>query len=465
MNGLEAVEVNHLQVSKETALMLEAEYYISRTESNIKNIKGEDVIEFVQYGTSVELNEEGKGFPVLRLNEFDSYYIGNPAKFCDKISNQEFENLKLKKGDVLICRTNGNPNLVGRSAIVMDDTNFAYASYLFKVRPKKEIISSECLMIFLRSKYGRKQIDKYSMTSNQTNFSPAKFREIDIPIFSTAFQNHINEDVLNAYKLLRQSQFLYTKSQTLLLIELGLQNWKPTQSNTEIQSFKNSFLQSSRLDAEYYEPKYYEIIEKIKQYANGHDCLKNVCTVDDKNYNPMLNQQYKYVELSNIDGSGSIGGCMYELGANLPTRARKKIRKGDIIVSSIEGSLQSCALVTLEYDEALCSTGFYVLKSDKINSESLLVLFKSPVLQLLLKQNCSGTILTSINRSDLDKIVLPIIKQDVQQQIAQLIQQSFLLKKQSQQLLNIAKQAVEKAIEINEGTAIQFINENVIDGE
>jgi hypothetical protein len=51
-----------------------------------------------------------------------------------------YESLRLRKNDVLICRTNGNPKLVGKSAIVQKDYEFAYASYLFKIRPKKELI-------------------------------------------------------------------------------------------------------------------------------------------------------------------------------------------------------------------------------------------------------------------------------------------------------------------------------------
>ena len=69
----------------------------------------------------------------------------------------------------------------------------------------------------------------------------------------------------------------------------------------------------------------------------------------------------------------------------MPTRARRKVETNDIIVSSIEGSLQSCALIPEKYNNSLCSTGFYVINSDEINSETLLVLFKSEPLQNILR--------------------------------------------------------------------------------
>ena len=57
-----------------------------------------------------------------------------------------------------------------------------------------------------------------------------------------------------------------------------------------------------------------------------------------------------------------------QYGAELPTRARRVVKSGQILVASVEGSMQSCALITDEYDGALCSTGFYVLDSDKMNA-------------------------------------------------------------------------------------------------
>ena len=78
-----------------------------------KSLTGAKIIDFVQYGTSEELNEDGIGYPILRLNEFDSNFIKTPSKSSNKISENVYENLKLYKDDVLICRTNGNPKLVG----------------------------------------------------------------------------------------------------------------------------------------------------------------------------------------------------------------------------------------------------------------------------------------------------------------------------------------------------------------
>ncbi len=467
---------------------LESDFYTSESVIFKKFLTGAKIIDFVQYGTSEELNEDGIGFPVLRLNEFDSNFIKTPSKSSNKISNDVYENLKLVKDDVLICRTNGNPKLVGKSAIVPMNYEFAYASYLFKIRPKTELINSSTLVTFLNSKYGRMEIEKHSMVGNQANFSPAKFREINIPIFDKKLNLKIEESTYLAFNLLTKSQELYSQAETILLEEIGLnesiiEHLPPKQAvegsnpsaittnkaekegfstpSFNVKSFKESFGVTGRLDAEYYQKKYEKVIEKIKSYKNGFDPLSIACNLKDTNHNPKENQEYNYIELSNIGKTGDINGCTTALGKDLPSRARRLVNTNDVIISSIEGSLQSCAVVGKEYNNALCSTGFYVINSDKINSETLIVLFKSDLMQSIMKQNCSGTILTGMNKYEFQNIVVPLIDIKAQLNIAKLIEESFSLKKQSEHLLEVAKRAVEIAIEENEVVAMKYINENV----
>ncbi len=462
LDGLEVIEINFSEVTSDKNIRFEAEFYNSKTGLNDNFFYGEDIIDFVQYGTSNDLNEENLGYPILRLNEFESNFIGIPSKYCNSITQDIFENLRLLKNDVLICRTNGNPKYVGKSAIVMEDTQFAYASYLFKIRPIKEKINSSTLSIFLNSKYGRQEIEKYSMVSNQANFSPAKFKEIKIPIFSNNFQSQIENLIKTSYQKLEESKTLYKEAEELLLKELDLLDFKPSEENIATKSFKESFETSGRLDSEYYQPKYDEIIEKIKSYKGGFENLQTACRLKNKNHTPKENQYYQYVELSNIGNTGDITGFTYEMGQDLPSRARRLIKSNDVIISSIEGSLEKVALVTNKFDNSLCSTGFYVLDSKKINSETLLVLFKNKVFQQILKQNCSGTILTAINKDEFSNIVIPIIDTSIQNQIEEKIKKSFELKEQSKKLLDLAKRSVEVAIEKNEDEAIKIISETLV---
>lgn len=185
--------------------------------------------------------------------------------------------------------------------------------------------------------------------------------------------------------------------------------------------------------------------------------MKNLAPAKDTNFNPDAETEYQYIELANIGSNGEITGCMVEQGEDLPTRARRKVAASDVIVSSIEGSLESIALITEEYDNALCSTGFHVVQSDVLNSKVLLALLKSIVGQLQLKKGCSGTILTAINKEEFSKIAVPKIKEEKQSEIEQKVNESFNLRKHAKDLLEHAKRAVEIAIEQDEQSAIDWL--------
>ncbi len=115
-----------------------------------------------------------------------------------------------------------------------------------------------------------------------------------------------------------------------------------------IKSFSGSFGTSGRLDAEYYQVKYEDYNQLILNYKNGNDTINNICEIKLKNYKPADEKEYKYLELSNIDDMGGINGFTKDLGKNLPSRARRKVNTRDVIISSIEGNLSSCALITKE---------------------------------------------------------------------------------------------------------------------
>lgn len=445
-------------MAKDRVFRLEAEFYNADSIHYSDIVKGEKAILFSQYGTSNELNEIRLGYPVLRLNEFNLAFISKPAKYCDLLDVKTYQSLKLKKDDVLICRTNGNPKLVGKSAIVPVDYDYAFASYLFRVRPNKNIINSASLVAFLNSKYGRIEIEKYAMVGNQANFSPAKFREITIPILPSKMQQSIESYTYRSFDVLKKSEELYASAEAYLLEYLGMTEFIVSSDVCSVKTLNESFLRTGRLDAEYYQPKYEQIDQHIANIPEGCDTINNLFFIKDSNYMPISNQTYRYIELSNIGTDGDIIGHTEALGANLPSRARRIVHSSDIIVSSLEGSLQSCALISDDYNNAVCSTGFYVLSPKSINAETALVLFKSQPVQSLMARVCSGSIMAAMSTAEFANIKLPKIDVPTQIQIKKIIQESVALKNESKRLLDITKSAVEIAIEQGEEKALELLN-------
>lgn len=421
-----------------------------------KYIKIGKILKQSQYGISIEMNEDNIGYPIYRMNEIHNSICDFEVKKFADITQQEFETFRLNNGDILFNRTNSY-EWVGRTGIYYKSTERdekIFASYLVRFVPDTEYILPECLTAFLNTKNAVCQIKARARQSiNQTNVNPEEIKEIEIPLLSKKIQVVIQNNYRSAYFYLLASQKAYNEAENLLNKHLGITDTE-NKSSYAVKTLSNSFKQSGRLDAEYYQPKY----ESLLMQLNTTQTVSSFCNLQDENFVPNDGTEYKYIELSNVGVSGNISNVENIIGSELPSRARRMVRKGQVIVSSIEGSLSSCALIDDEYDGALCSTGFYIIDSPKINSETLLVLFKSDPLQALLKQHCSGTILTAISKDEFLNIPLPQIDYIVQKEISDKVQESFRLRKQAKQLLDNAIKAVELAIETDEENALKWLN-------
>jgi hypothetical protein len=68
-----------------------------------------------------------------------------------------------------------------------------------------------------------------------------------------------------------------------------------------------------------------------------------------------------------------------------------------------------------------------------------------------------GSVILHWRPDQVEKTLIPILKEDKQELIQQKIIESFNLRKQSKHLLECAKKAVEMAIEKDEETAMQWL--------
>ena len=72
-----------------------------------------EVIQKFEYGTSVQCNSDPTGVPVLRIPNIASGELDLTELKYANLSTAEMEKLRLAPGDVLLVRTNGNPEICG----------------------------------------------------------------------------------------------------------------------------------------------------------------------------------------------------------------------------------------------------------------------------------------------------------------------------------------------------------------
>jgi len=448
----------------EGAKRISAEFYkphFLRIKHNLIKLGAKPLKNYItllyRYPTFYNLEYRKEGVLILKGEDIvQGGFVQNQSQ--DYISLEDasrFPKTILEEGD-LIFSVRGYVGKIG----IIDKKYVGSIISANLIRAKISGLSSYFVWVFLNSKYGSSQLERIKMMTSQETVVADDIRNLLIFEPSKNFQKEIETLSINAINQFRNSENLYSQAENLLLEELGLKDFKPKYEKTYTAKLSDAF-SAHRIDAEYFQPAYEEVVRKIKEYPNGFSkLLKHVENIK-PNFDPTKypDEDFCYVELADIDSSiGIIHSVNKVKGGEAPSRARRLLKEGDVIVSSVEGSLEKVALVDREHDSCLASTGFFQFRPLGILPEVLLVLSKSIVLQLQLKKRCSGTILTAVPKESLRDIIIPLLSFSTQQEIASLVQQSHEARKKAKELLELAKRAVEIAIEEGEEKAINFLS-------
>lgn len=453
---------------------LEAEYYSKIYEKLGVNLTKNHLVELstlvkskiITGHTPSMKNEKFYGGKInfIKTDNLRDNFIKEPfSDYLSELGDEKIKNSRLKEFDIITTIIGATYKIIGRSCLVnttMLPSNINQNIALIRADIKK--INPYYLNVYMQSLYGKLYLHWLSRQTEQVNLNCEEVGKLKVARFSNSFEESLAALNKKSYGLNIISNEKYSKAENLLISELELENFNPSNEKISIKTLKESFLKTGRLDSEYYQPKYDDYLKKVFSYSNGYELLGKCCNIKDKNFIPKDDEEYRYIELANVRSNAQITDCNIWLGKELPTRARRKVNTGDVIVSSIEGSLESCALITKEYNNSLCSTGFYVVNSEKLNSESLLTVFKSSLMLNLMKKGCSGIILTNIAKEEFAKLPIPFLKQGVQDEIASYIKQSMGYSKKVKELLEISTKSVEIAIEKDEQTAQNFLDRQTL---
>ncbi|WP_419937387.1 restriction endonuclease subunit S [Candidatus Palauibacter sp.] len=92
--------------------------------------------------------------------------------------------------------------------------------------------------------------------------------------------------------------------------------------------------------------------------------LKYVATINDETLGEETDPYYelKYVDIGNVDSSGKINVITTYRFGEAPSRARRRVRDGDVIISCVRTYLQAIAAIQNPPDNLVVSTGFAVIR-------------------------------------------------------------------------------------------------------
>jgi type I restriction enzyme S subunit len=142
-------------------------------------------------------------------------------------------------------------------------------------------------------------------------------------------------------------------------------------------------------------------------------------------------EEFCYVDIAGVDNEAkTIVVTQRIVGADAPSRARKVVRRGDVIVSTVRPNLNAVALVPDNLDNQICSTGFSVLSpSSKVTSGYLFAFVRSPSFIDRLVARTTGANYPAVNDGEVKDVPIPVPPLAEQERIVKLLDEADELRK------------------------------------
>ncbi|KXU00161.1 restriction endonuclease subunit S [Streptococcus mitis] len=345
---------------------------------------------------SIKTGLNPRKFFQLNTSDASNYYItvreirGHkivPSEKTDLINNdglmlcQNRSNLEI--GDVLFTGT----GTIGNVAIIeKTPTNWNIKEGVYAIKPKKEQICSKFLMYLFESEKIRKDIEGRKAGGTVKSVSMAEMKKIKIPIPPLEIQEKI--------------------VQTLD---------KFTDYVTELTSRKKQY--------SFYRDKLLSFEDEVYQVE-----WKTLDAVSERTSNISWNkigddEKFKYIDLSSVDRvSNKITETTSITKSTAPSRAQKIVKSNDIILGTTRPTLKRFTKITDDYNDQICSTGFYVFRTNgEVLPNYVYHIFSSSDFYKYLEENQSGASYPAISDALVKKYKIPVPSLEIQSRIVQVL--------------------------------------------
>ena len=142
-------------------------------------------------------------------------------------------------------------------------------------------------------------------------------------------------------------------------------------------------------------------------------------TVDPIQRVPSEKEKITYIDIGSVDrDTKTIVEPQSMLGKDAPSRARKVIQAGDVLVSTVRPNLNAVAVVESQYDGQFASTGFDVLRSPVVDPRWLFYAVRTPEFLDRMSELVQGALYPAVRSKDIRSFVIPIAPLAEQKRIA-----------------------------------------------
>lgn len=431
---------------------------ILRTSYNTARLS--DILQIVESGSRPKggVRNIESGVPSLggeHLNSDGGFDFSN-VRFVSEDYYKKQTKGKVTYNDILIVKDGAT---TGKVAIVRE--NFPYKDclineHLFLIRPKLEY-NSKYFFAFLFSQIGQKQIKRMISGVTQRGITRNIFGKVLIPLPPCAIQDRIADIMDEAHKIKKEkekeAEELLSSIDDYVLSELGIK--LPELKGERYYSVTFAATKGGRLDASYYQPKYYALEEALK--GGKYPIHKLGEFISSIHYGASVKNIYakEGIPLLRILNLRPNELNLFEV-VSLPFDKTKEIgnayvKEGDFLISR-SGTIGVTAIVPKE------ASGFaygsfmirFRIEDNEIEPFYISIIMNSRIVQEQIKIVKIGTIQGNITIPSIKNLLIPLPPLAIQQKIAKEVnsrrEKAKQLKQDSIKLIEDAKQKVEKMI-------------------
>ncbi|MBP5123271.1 restriction endonuclease subunit S [Pseudomonas protegens] len=147
--------------------------------------------------------------------------------------------------------------------------------------------------------------------------------------------------------------------------------------------------------------------------------LGDICTQPVQR-TPSDDESFIYIDIASVDRTLKVVSKPQQLlGAEAPSRARKVVNTGDVIVSMTRPNLNAVALIHEQHNNCIASTGFDVLKPNEIDSRWIFAAVRSAQFVEAMCEKVQGALYPAVNSADIRKHKIGVPPRAEQTRIAQ----------------------------------------------
>lgn len=467
MEGLEIAETKLSNITNVIDYRIEAEYFSSKFLLNDKKLATIKTHPFMEVATfingrpypSESFNYYATGVRIAKIGDVTNKRDIDSWEFVD-IDEFHYQNGQLlTSGDILMTLT-GDPPDIGKVNYMDDPINASWNQRVAKVRlipEQKDYIGNDVLYIILSTEIVRIQLERYAKGIRQRNLGNESLDRLLLPDLSYELQLSIQNCVKQIYLNYNHSKCLYTEATNILLDNLKIKNCNLADSSPSIKSVQDSFVTSGRLDAEYYQPKYDDLFSRLNKFETKR--LGDIVQIR-KSIEPGSEAyQNKGIPFMRVSNLSKFGFSDTEIHLS-PDEYKDIIRpKQNTILLSKDGSVGIAYKV--EQDMYVITSGAILhltIKDNEFMPDYLTLVLNSVIVGMQADRDAGGSIIQHWKPSEIENVIIPKLSQEIQQEITNKVRESFALRRESKRLLNLAKTAVETAIEQGESAAMELLN-------